>query len=363
MLADAALAPLDHLRQAVMRAVLRTPGLRRWLLDRDARVGAHAFLGAATAVLMTVFVPAFLFVVGPLLLGVAHVASDVRYLLLRRSVPRGVAAMAALFCGSLFAVRCAELLGFRGVVSSLHEVMLIELWTGASVIAAGLASGRRGRAALGLGVVLGVGALAQAHPDLFRLVFAHLHNLVGLGLWLLLFRRRIRPVLPALALLAAGSALVLGGATLGLTHRVGGLSFAGQNLMDVSDWVAPHLPARLALGAVLSYVLLQAVHYSVWLGWVPQEDTLAEGTTSFRMSLRSLRADMGWLLWPVALAAGAVPLLALVFGAALTRDTYLSLASFHGYLELAMLAYFLVAPASFERRHTTVRPAEPATEG
>lgn len=345
---DAAAGPLDQMRRWCMRWLLVVPGVRGLLLDRDARVGGHAVIGVGVALALTAFFPAFLFLVGPLLLGVAHVGGDLRYLLLRRTLPRGVVAMAVVFCGAIFALRVAELLGSWSI-SSTHELMLVEVWAGASVIAAALAGGRRLRAAVGLAAVLGLGAVAQRWPDTSRLVFAHAHNLIGVALWLLLFRRRLVSAVPALALLGLGLWAVLRGATLPLAAWAGGLSFAGQHLADLGPWIAPGVPPRLMAGVVLSYVFLQAIHYSVWVAWVPQEDTRAEGTTSFRMSLRSLRADFGRWLPLMVLTGVLVPLLALRFGAVMTRDVYLSLASFHGYLEVAMGAYFLVSPGALAR--------------
>jgi hypothetical protein len=347
---DIVAEPLDGLRRRLFRWLLRAPGFRWLLRTRDRRVGTHAVLGVTAALALTALFPAFLFVVGPLVLGVAHVAGDLRYLLLRRSVPRGVAGMAALFCGALFALRVGELLGQRWL-GAAQEMMLLEVWAGASVVAAGMTEGHKGRAALALGAVLTLGAVAQRWPELSRLAFAHGHNLIGVTLWLLLFRRRLGPVLPALLMLGAGLVLTGSGATLALAAGVGGLSFAGQNLVDVAIWIAPGVPLRFLAGAVLSYVFLQAVHYSVWLAWIPQEDTRAEGTTSFWMSLRSLREDLGGLLVPVVVLAVLVPVAALLFGASLTRDVYLSLASFHGYLEVAMGFYFLVAPGALRRAH------------
>jgi hypothetical protein len=92
------------------------------------------------------------------------------------------------------------------------------------------------------------------------------------------------------------------------------------------------------------------VHYSVWLSWIPQEDTRGEGTTSFRMSLRSLRAELRGWFWPAMGLVGLMPALGLARGAVMARDTYLALASFHGYLEVTMAAVFFVAPGTRGRR-------------
>ncbi|MCU0659868.1 MAG: hypothetical protein MUF64_32765, partial [Polyangiaceae bacterium] len=209
---DAVAAPLDVLRRRLLRWSVATPGLGWALRSRDRRLGAHAALGVAVALLLTIFFPALLFVLGPVVLGVAHLIADLRYLILRRPVPRGVVALALLFSLGLLALRGAELRGWVRPDAS-RECWLLELWVGSSVIAAGVLSRSPGRTALALGVVLALGALAQRDPFLAQLVFAHAHNLIGVALWLWLFRRRVAPVVPALLLLLSGSFVTLSGIT------------------------------------------------------------------------------------------------------------------------------------------------------
>jgi hypothetical protein len=342
------LAPLDRARRALMGVALAQGWLRPWLIDRDRRVGAHAFVGVGVALALSVAHPALLFVVGPLLLGVPHVAADVRYLLLRRAVPRSLLAGAGVFCAGFLALRVAEMTGSAPRLAS-EEIALVGAWVGGSAVVAGVTSGEWRRLFGVMAVVLGLGHLALGSPVEARLLFAYLHNLVGVALWVLLFRRRVGTVLPALALLAVGWAVLASGVALPATAALGGIRFAGEDLLEASEWLAPRMPGRWALGLTLSYVFLQAVHYSVWLGWLPQDDTRAEGTTSFRMSWRSLRADFRWLIYPIMVTSLLVPALGLALGAVKVRDWYLSLASFHGYLELAMLAYFTIDASALRR--------------
>jgi hypothetical protein len=114
-----------------------------------------------------------------------------------------------------------------------------------------------------------------------------------------------------------------------------------MDLRDAAQTLAPGLPAGPAAGIVTSFVLLQGVHYAVWLGWIPQESVRAEGTLTFRMTVRGWWRDFGAVgLAGIALAWAVVVLGALV-DARGARDAYLSVAAFHGYLELAMLAWLL----------------------
>jgi hypothetical protein len=122
------------------------------------------------------------------------------------------------------------------------------------------------------------------------------------------------------------------------------------HVFTVSDWLAPLADPRLAIGVTTSYLFLQSVHYSAWLSWIPQEEQAHRGTLTFRMSVRSLFSDLG----APGVAAVGLTATAVVLGACFdlhrTRGLYLSLATFHGYLELALLAFFWVRGASERER-------------
>jgi hypothetical protein len=117
-------------------------------------------------------------------------------------------------------------------------------------------------------------------------------------------------------------------------------AFLGLHVLGVASWVAPFANPRVAVGMTTAYLFLQSVHYSAWLNWIPQEQQPGRGTLTFRMSVRSLFADLGAAgVAAVSLAVAAV-LLGACFNAMSSQRLYLSLATFHGYLELALLAYF-----------------------
>ena len=340
---DRAIAPLDRARRALLVGLSRSSIVGPLVTQRDQRVRAQTLLGVGLAFALTLLAPGVLFVVGPALFGVAHVASDVRYLVLRRELPRWWVAALGAGCLTLFVLRGLELTFPGSWPFAATEVGLGWAWALGGVCAAVAASpsSRSIRRALLVTPVLliALGA-ALARPALARLLFAHLHNLVGIGLWLLLFRRSRRFAFPAVALLALAVALCVSGRVLPVVHLggPGAARFVDEMLFAWPSW----MPPRTALGLGLAFVLLQAVHYSVWLAWIPQEDLRAQGTISFRMSLRSLLRDLGpvWL-GLVALIACAV-LAASFIDAHRTRQLYLSLSGFHGYLELAAGAFLFV---------------------
>jgi hypothetical protein len=185
-----------------------------------------------------------------------------------------------------------------------------------------------------------LGVVAFAHPYLARIVFAHVHNAIALALWVILFRARRRFALPALLFVVVGAALLLTGVALPWVHLDGP---GATRLIDESVFGWPAwMPQRTALALGLVYVMLQSIHYTVWLAFIPQDDSRAEGTRSFRMSLRALAHDFPapWLAVIVLLAVAVVG--ASFFDVHRTRQLYLSLATFHGYLELAAATFLVV---------------------
>jgi hypothetical protein len=127
-------------------------------------------------------------------------------------------------------------------------------------------------------------------------------------------------------------------------------------VFTVSHWLAPFADARLAIGVTTTYLFLQSVHYSAWLSWIPQEEQPRRGTPTFRMSVRAIFSDFGaGGVAAVAIAAAAV-LVGACFNLQRARGLYLSLATFHGYLELALLAFFWVrGRGAGERAHEASR--------
>jgi hypothetical protein len=102
-------------------------------------------------------------------------------------------------------------------------------------------------------------------------------------------------------------------------------------LQSLGATLAPGLAPASAAALVRVYAWLQLVHYAVWLVVLPQA-----------------RPDGGWRALGTPLlalcAVGTVALLAAVLFAAGgpvgVRGAYLSLASFHGWVELAVLAHW-----------------------
>ncbi len=336
---DAGAAPLDAVRRRALAAVTRSRTVARVVGRRDVRVPLVATTQIATLLAVTVARPLWLFVLGPIVLGVPHLLSDVRYLVARRRVARDVVAAGCAASIALIALRALDAAHAPLRGGARLEMIVATAWIAVAVVA-GARERRSLWPLLALPAVVAAGTVASTHAALARVVVAQAHNVVGVVAWAVVFRRKRRAALIPIAALAAGALLLASGALLPWTLRAGGLAGMGVDLERVGAYLVPGGSPQVAAGAALVFVFLQAAHYAAWLVWIPQEELPGQGTFTFRMSARSLVADVG--IAGVAVAAA----LSLALAGAAWADTgaavraYMSLAAFHAYFELAMLAYF-----------------------
>jgi len=336
---ERAVGPLDVARSRVMRVALGTKLGVFVIARRDRRVAAQAAVGVLVTFMLVVLAPAFMLALAPIVFGVPHVASDVRYLVLRRGVSRPAIAITLTFAALVTSMRGLDLAFPSALPWANVEMSLLCAWVACAAIAGASVASRLDRIAPALFVIAGLAFVAVPHAMAMRLVLAHAHNVIAIAVWLFVFRRSVRAATLPLVLAGVAVIVLLSGVTLpvSMTHS----HALGMSLGDAASWLAPGFSARAGIAIVLSFAFLQSMHYAVWLGWIPQEDLRAEGTLSFKMSLRSMARDFGTRGLVVVVALS----LLVVFGACLsmvrTRELYLSLATFHGYLEIAMLAYFV----------------------
>jgi hypothetical protein len=307
---------------------------------RDRRVVTLAVVHATLAFGLSVFAPMLLFVLGPVLLGVVHVAADVRYLVLRQELAKYWRSLVWMFCAALVLVRVLWEAGVPGDVARVETLLVMSFVLFAIVVAA-RQSRNHARTLVASSSLCVIAGLTLQYPLEARLVAAQLHNLVALALWAILLRERVRLLLVPLLVVLTFAGVLLSGAFHQVSLAAGSTAF-GLHVLEAAAWLCPGLREDYAIGLVSCYVFLQSIHYAVWLMLIPQQQTPAQGTLTFRMSARSLLKDFGALsLAAVGLTALFV-LVSACFDVHRTRTLYLSLAMFHTYLELAFLAYFWV---------------------
>jgi hypothetical protein len=339
---ESVVSPLDVLRATTLRIVTRSSLLTRVLARRRSRVTTLATVQVLVVLALSVFFPVGMFFVGPMVLGIAHIAADARYLVLRQRLPKAFVVLSVVSAVAIVALRVLQSLDVVHAGVDLLEASVGALWMIAALLFAARDPRARRRALL-VGLVLGgLFALGLRHASAANVVMMHAHNVIGIATWVLLYRKRKAWELLPIAVLAIGVLFVLSGAALPWTYRTGGELAFGTHITAIGRWLAPGMTPHVAASVVISFVLLQAIHYAVWTTWIPQEDLRGEGTLTFRMTVRGLVADFG-----VAGCALVVLVIAGLAGLAVFRirealGWYVTLSRFHGLLELAVLAFLFV---------------------
>lgn len=346
---DALLGPLDSARRSLLSVAVRAPALGAIVRRRDARVLARSVAGILLAFALSIVAPGAMLLLSPLVLGVPHIGADVRYLVRRQSLGRRVEASFFAACAALLLFRAVEMAAPLALPYARIELAFAALWIGSCAFAASGDARSRAHAGAIATITVGLLALAWPRPDLARVVFAHVHNVVAVILWATLFFRARRAALAPLALLAGLVLLTLSGATLPWVVRLHGYAFGGSDVFYAADALAPHVAGMLAPSIVLSYVLLQGVHYMAWLVWIPDASNPAQGTPTFRMTARGLHRELGAVGLMLLALTTVVVVIAALADAGRARTAYLSLSAFHGYLELAAVT-FLTTRAARARR-------------
>lgn len=318
------IAALDRARLAWLRVL--GPLAKPLVRDREKRVALAGATSLVVALVLCGTAPLVLLAVSPLILGVPHVASDLRYLLVRPGLHKR---------GWFVAILVVCLLG----LSVLFDPRLGFLPVALVPFVAEGATWQRRVLVLALGSALV--ALAWLEPRTTALVFAHAHNFVALGIfWAWRRGRRTYLHFVPIVLFLVGSGVILAGALEPSLDATGGLgrSWDGTDLYWQRALYAPGIEEPWGTRMVILFAFAQAAHYGVWLRLLPEEDRPRETPRTFSASFAALRADWGrfgtWLavLVTLALAIWAVRDL---FEA---RMGYLRLVLFHGYFELGALA-------------------------
>lgn len=262
--------------------------------------------GIAALWLASVIAPAALLVWMPIVLGVPHVANDVRFLVL--PLPRLQAAAAVVACSALVALRAVTIATGAHLLPA--EIAVVAVWLIATLC---LAPTTRWRLALAAAAV----AVMVAAPLAVAAVAALAHNFVAVIAWLVVARPGRRHAIAIVALLAGAVALaLLVGPT--IAAHTGGQATRWLTLDRAAATLFPGMRSGRAL--IVAFTFLQAVHYTIWLSWIPRSRGRA-------------RAQRSWVI----AAASLVVIGAGLIDATWARTTYLALATFHIYLELVVL--------------------------
>ncbi len=339
---------LDVTRRSFWRMATRLRLGRLCAADVDARLTAITAGHLTVALTLTILFPAAMLLFGPLILGAPHVLSDLRYLVARpwrdgSRAFRWQLALVITVVAVMLAGRTASLFGLR--LPTAFDPVVGAIGVGTAAL---FGLGSRGltlRTVVTAALASGLLWLAWRSPREAQLAFAHGHNLIAVVAFALLaLRRRWFTVTTTLVLGVGAGVALLGSGVLDEVMLTSGRwdePLLGLSVASLSTVLAPDWAGMWPFRIVMIYAFAQAVHYVCWLRLTPTVLAPRTAPASFGRSTRALRSDLGTMGMLVGLGCCAlVPALAFL-DAEKTRNIYLTLAGFHGWLELAVFALLL----------------------
>lgn len=344
-----ALGPFDAARRVCLAQLVRSPAMRSLFLRRDRRVAATLLLHAIVAWLGAIFCPVLLLLAGPVLVGIPHLAADLRHLIVRRRWPsrlQGVgwgafallAAVPAMGLGDRMVTRVS--VGVTLGASVLGMVLLPIPRVPAPRDVAARPRWRFALAATGL-CVFGVSGLLD--PDRLRLVLVHAHNLVPWVVVAIVAPTARRALLYPAAFVGALALSLVTGMASSLTLANPLAAALPSSVLVWADTLAPGLSVARAVGWTSAYAFLQSSHYALWLVAIPELERPRPGATTLQTRARLYVEDCGWAGTGL-VVLGSLALVGFACATSWSRatHTYLAWAGFHAYAELALLALWAV---------------------
>ncbi len=315
---------LDYLRVRVLKVL--SPWIKPFIRRRELRVAMFGSMVVLLALAGTLVFPFWLLALGPILWGIPHLVSDLRYLVFKPGWQRQQPFW--------------FLVGVPLVVAGVgyHTMMIGLVATLGAVI---VARGQWSRKCAVTLLVAAMGLAVWLLGDLSQLIFAHLHNFIAVALWWF-WRPRTgwcAAAMPALFLM--GTLAILFGWLVPVTH-LAWLAPASLPVSGYLETMTAGLAEPWAMRMVLLFAFAQAVHYGVWLRLIPEDARAQPTPRPFAATFRMLQQDMGAVVLWVAMILSAGLAVWAVVDLAEARAGYLRLALFHGYLELAACAILFI---------------------
>jgi hypothetical protein len=347
---------LDRLRRVVLRRLLEIDPLRVVYFD-PARRGLLLFcISCALALAFALVAPLWQLLLGPMLFGLAHLLSTVRFvpraLEGRRALlgdDRRERAIQVILCCAAFYALCRWAANTEAIGPRFSEWQGLALLDGGYVLLlfsflAILFQRSKGRSLGGALLLTGAVSCFWFAPAVSAGALVLLHHLIAFVYWIALAkdeRGRSYGHLALALFLGVNALLFLGlfDPLLAFFVEESSIGFAGMTAESLGKMILPWTDdPRLWLRATVAFAFGQSLHYFIWLKAIPDECCGRRVPSTFRASVRSLEGDFG--------LRGAGLLLGSVLGLSLlwvlvelpaARAGYFLLAGFHGLGELAAL--------------------------
>ncbi|MEZ4750909.1 MAG: hypothetical protein R3B54_09895 [Bdellovibrionota bacterium] len=321
---------------------MASPVLRALYLDRSRRLFSLTLAAMAINLVLASLFPLWLLAFSPALWGLPHLVASLRYSARPTDNSRG-----ALFALAILSVLLIAIRVWADATASTHWLLVDRrLEFAGLLLAVFILAASRMQAAVSFGRLLPLFAGVLFFPRLTLGGLLYAHHFIAFFMWHreASTRKEEQKIAGLLLLFTLAHLIIFAGYLDSLFFVFPNfmeLPFAGLSLGEVGqsifgDFVSsPIIWCRL----VVAFAFGQSVHYFIWLRAIPEQRLPYSTPTSFRQSAAWLAKDLGnhGARWAVVFTlAGSLMWFLLAFPVA--RVAYISIAAYHGFIEIASLA-------------------------
>lgn len=342
---------LDLLRSKFLKQTLQISALDSIFHSRPLRLFVLASLALVFYFLISLYFPLWVLLIGPVLWGVPHLISSLRYNTLLASdltQKKKFFYFQSLIWFLVFTYRlCVDVFQISLFLSEhylLFESLALIISFSAQVW---LFKRLTLMSLLYFGLFSGLVAATHFYPVMVGLALLIGHNYIPLWTWFQSCQNqkdlRVFYIVSFVYLLF--SSLILSGVQNWFYRwaspqaSIGFLNWNFMNIVEPFGAREEHAPFWFRI--VSLYAFSQAIHYFMWLKAIPENYQRQQFPPSFRWSLHKLSSDFGstsLLLLLILVLAGAGYWF--FFEYQMARVIYFSLASYHGFMEISCLPFF-----------------------
>jgi hypothetical protein len=342
--------PLDLLRSKILKETVKVSFFRGLILDRANRIFFLSMCALGLYLILSLFFPLWVLLIGPIIWGVPHLISSFRYntiLHFDNSVRHKVLFFQSLIWLSVFGYRIAvDIFQLNLPLSSyplLFEIICMLLSFSVQIFFIRKLDRSLLFYSLFFSTLIYFTYRFPVNTAVFLLIA---HNYIPLVAWFksCQTRKDSQTFWFVSSLYVIVSALILFGGFDFLYHNInpqGNISFLNWDYSDiVKSFGASAEDFKFWFHWVCLYAFSQAMHYFLWIKAIPENHQPQQHPPSFNYSFSKLANDFGstslWVLISFVVLGLAYWLF---FEFQTARLIYFSIASFHGFMEFAAIPF------------------------
>lgn len=343
------LAKIDLLRSKILKESLKFPFFRSLFLSRSERILVLFFAASLFYLLVCSFFPLWVLLIGPILWGVPHLVSSLRYTALsfnEKSRKKLFNFQFSLWI-LVFVYRLTVDIWQYPLLLSGYPLLFESLCLILSFLYQIYLYRRVNIKILTSTVLFSILITCTYFYPIQTALFALIgHNYLPLIPWYQSCQdKKDRKVFFIASISYISLSLMIYFGVLDIVYKFiapsGSIDFLNWDYSEViSPFVTGEFDYQFWFHIVVLYAFSQAIHYFIWMKAIPENHQVKQHPPSFQWSLNKLSSDFGsstlMLLFTV---AGGSILMWFFFEYQTARLVYFALASYHGFMEISTIPF------------------------